>query len=131
MHDGWIHTGDMGYLDEDGFCYISGRKKNMFISGGENIFPQEIEDVIMLVPGVLEACIVGVPDPKWGEVGRVLIVRAPGAAVTRDDVIAAVKSELSSIKVPRYVTFVDSVPKNAVGKRDLNEIKKQFGSPED
>ena len=131
MHDGWIHTGDMGYLDEDGFCYISGRKKNMFISGGENIFPQEIEDVIMLVPGVIEACIVGVPDPKWGEVGRVLIVRAPGAAVTRDDILSAVKSELSSIKVPKYVTFVDSVPKNAVGKRDLNEIKKQFGSPEE
>ncbi len=131
MQDGWVHTGDMGYLDEDGFCYISGRKKNMFISGGENIFPQEIEDVIMLVPGVIEACILGVPDPKWGEVGRVLIVRGPGSAITREDIIKAVKSELSSIKVPKYVTFVDSVPKNAVGKRDLAEIRKKFGSPED
>jgi Acyl-CoA synthetases (AMP-forming)/AMP-acid ligases II len=121
----------MGYLDKDGFCYISGRKKNMFISGGENIFPQEIEDTIMQVPGVLEACIIGVPDPKWGEVGRVLIVRAPGVALSREDIIKTVKTELSSIKVPRYVTFVDSVPKNAVGKRDMNEIRKVYGTPED
>ena len=127
----WIHTGDMGYLDEDGYCYISGRKKNMFISGGENIFPQEIEDTIMLIPGVLEACILGVPDPKWGEVGRVLVVRGPGVNVTREAIISAVKSELSSIKIPKYVTFVDSVPKNAIGKRDLNEIRKRYGTPED
>ncbi|MDR1132288.1 MAG: AMP-binding protein [Oscillospiraceae bacterium] len=131
MSDGWIHTGDMGYLDKDGFCYISGRKKNMFISGGENIFPQEIEDVIMLVPGVLEACVIGVPDPKWGEVGRVLIVTSPGAAVCREDVVEAVRNELSSIKVPKYVTFVESVPKNAVGKRDLNDIRKLYANPEE
>lgn len=131
LEDGWVHTGDMGYLDDDGFCYISGRKKNMFISGGENIFPQEIEDVIMAVPGVIEACIIGVPDPKWGEVGRVLIVRSPGVNVTREEIIKTVKTELSSIKVPKYVTFVDSVPKNAVGKRDMGEIKKMFGKPED
>lgn len=131
FQDGWVRTGDMGYVDEDGYCYISGRKKNMFISGGENIFPQEIEDVIMLVSGVMEACIIGVPDPKWGEVGRALIVKCPGACVTRDDVIKAVKAELSSIKVPKYVTFVDCIPKNAVGKRDLKEISRLYGNPED
>lgn len=131
MVDGWVHTGDMGYLDEDGYCYISGRKKNMYISGGENIFPQEIEDVIMNIKGIMEACIIGVPDPKWGEVGRVLVVKAKDAKVTRDEIVKSVKTELSSIKVPRYVTFVESIPKNAIGKRDLQQIKKLFSTPQD
>ena len=131
MEDGWIHTGDMGYVDEDNYAYISGRKKNMYISGGENIFPQEIEDVITNIKGVMDACIVGVPDPKWGEVGRVLVVRAKDAKVTRDEIVKTVKTELSSIKVPKYVTFVDNIPKNAIGKRDLKQIKKLFGAPHD
>ncbi|NLV86200.1 MAG: long-chain fatty acid--CoA ligase [Clostridiales bacterium] len=131
MEDGWVRSGDMGYLDEDGFCYISGRKKNMFISGGENIFPQEIEDTVMTISGIMEACIIGVPDQKWGEVGKILIVLTPEANVTRNDVIKKVKAELSSIKVPKYVTFVDSVPKNAAGKRDMNEIYSIYGKPQD
>ncbi|MEG2939081.1 MAG: AMP-binding protein [Oscillospiraceae bacterium] len=131
LHDGWVRSGDMGYLDEDGFCYISGRKKNMFISGGENIFPQEIEDVIMTIPGIWEACVVGVPDHKWGEVGRVLIVADPSENVTREKIISKVREEMSSIKIPKYVSFVDEVPKNAVGKRDLNLLKELFGKAED
>lgn len=131
LQDGWVHSGDMGYLDEDGFCYISGRKKNMFISGGENIFPQEIEDVIMTLPGVWEACVVGVPDHKWGEVGRVLIVADPTEDVTKEKILAKVKEEMSTIKVPKYVTFVDEVPKNAIGKRDLKQIAALYGKAED
>ncbi len=132
MKDGWVYSGDVAYQDKDGFCYISGRKKNMFISGGENIFPQEIEDVIMLVPGVMEACVIGVPDAKWGEVGRALVVVAStGSAVTKEMIQAAVKAEFSSIKVPKYVTFVSEVPKNAIGKRDQAAITELFGKAED
>lgn len=131
LKDGWVHSGDMGYLDNDGFCYISGRKKNMFISGGENIFPQQIEDVVMTVPGVMEACIVGVPDLKWGEVGRLLVVTQQGEKVEREVITDAIKQELSSIKVPKYITFVDEVPKNNIGKRDLNKIKELYATPED
>lgn len=131
LKDGWVHSGDMGYLDEDGFCYISGRKKNMFISGGENIFPQEIEDVIMTIPGIWEACVVGVPDHKWGEVGRALIVADPTEDVTKEKILAKVKEEMSTIKVPKYVSFVDEVPKNAIGKRDLKQIAALYGKAED
>ncbi len=130
MQDGWVHSGDVAYQDDEGFCYICGRKKNMFISGGENIFPQEIEDTIMLIPGVLEACVIGVADQKWGEVGRALIVTAPGTEVSAEQIKAAVKAELSTIKVPKYVTFVSEVPKNAIGKRDQAAISELYGKAE-
>ena len=129
--NGWVHSGDMAYLDEDGFCYISGRKKNMYISGGENIFPQEIEDVIHLLEGIQDVCIVGVPDPKWGEVGRALIVKSDDSPVTPEMIKKKVKAELSSIKVPKYITFVEEIPKNAIGKRNLNLIKEVYGKAED
>ena len=126
--NGWVHTGDVGYLDKDGFCYISGRKKNMFISGGENIFTQEICDVISTLDGIDDVFIVGVPDEKWGEVGRALVVLSKGSKVTADDIKMTVKKNLSTIKMPKYVTFLDAIPKNAVGKYDLVTIKERFGN---
>lgn len=126
--NGWVHTGDVGYLDKDGFCYICGRKKSMFISGGENIFTQEICDVISTMDGIGDSFIIGVPDEKWGEVGHALIVLSEGADVSAEDIKKKVKQELSSIKVPKYISFIDAIPKNAVGKNDLAKIKELYGA---
>ncbi len=113
------------------FAILPAVRKICSFSGGENIFPQEIEDVIMTLPGVMEACIIGVPDIKWGEVGKALIVMAPGAEVTKNEVLKHVKEKLSTIKVPKYVSFMDSIPKNAAGKRNLNELRDLFGQAKD
>lgn len=127
--DGWVHSGDIGYYDQDGFYYICGRIKNMYISGGENIFPLEIEEIIQKHPDVAECCIIGVPDPKWGEVGKALVVLRPGASLDVQTVQKLVTEELSSIKIPKYVSFVPEIPKNSVGKRDQAVIQSKYGSP--
>lgn len=129
--DGWVHSGDIGYCDEDGFYYICGRIKNMYITGGENIFPLEIEEVIAGHPEVAECCALGVPDEKWGEVGKALVVRRPGSTLDAEAVRGLVRTQLSSIKIPRYVTFVTEIPKNAVGKLDQGLIKQRHGAAMD
>jgi fatty-acyl-CoA synthase len=131
VKDGWIYSGDVGYKDEDGYYYICGRLKNMFITGGENIFPTEIEEALCKHAEVKSACVIGVPDKRWGEVGKALIVRREGTAVTKTELLAHVTSEISRIKVPVYVKFVDEIPHNAVGKTDLVTIKNLYGTPDD
>ncbi|WKY47531.1 class I adenylate-forming enzyme family protein [Eubacteriaceae bacterium ES3] len=131
MVDGWVRSGDVGYCDEDGFIYICGRTKNMFICGGENIFPQEIEEVINNHECVEDSCVIGVADERWGEVGRALIKLKQGSHASRKEIIDHIKIELSSIKIPKYITFVDQIPKNQVGKRDLKLIKQEYGNAEE
>ena len=129
--DGWVHTGDMATFDEDGFYYIVGRKKNMFISGGENVFPPEIESTLYDMDAVRECCAFGVPDEKWGEVGKVIISIRPDCTLTKDDVIQFLSGKLSRYKIPKYVTFVDDVPKNSVGKIVVKQITDAYGTPND
>lgn len=129
--DGWIHTGDMVKVDEDGYYYIVGRKKNMFISGGENVFPPEVEKALYRIPEINEVCVFGVADDKWGEVGKAIISLKPNTSITKEEIQAILKMDLAKYKIPKYIKFVDEIPKNSVGKIVISKIVKEFGSKDD
>ena len=129
--DGWVHTGDMATVDRDGFYYIVGRKKNMFISGGENVFPPEIESALYDLEAVRECCVFGVPDEKWGEVGKAVVSLKPGMTATKDEILGALNGKLARYKIPRYITFVDDVPKNNVGKIVVKQVTELYGGAHD
>jgi len=114
--NGWFHTGDAGYMDPDRTMYVVDRVKDMYISGGENVYPAEIESLISKVAGVAMVAIVGVPDEKWGEVGRAFVVRVPGRSVEAEAILAACRGALAAYKVPKSVTFVDALPISPQGK---------------
>ena len=115
--DGWLKSGDVGRRDAEGCYYVSGRIKEMYISGGENVYPAEVENVLARHPAVLEAAVIGVPDEKWGEVGHAFILLRPGAAsVAAAEVIQFCRSNLAGYKAPRHVSFVDEFPRTAAGK---------------
>ncbi|MFD4761389.1 FadD3 family acyl-CoA ligase [Streptomyces sp. NPDC058439] len=121
--DGWLHTGDVGVLDEDGNLRITDRIKDMFIVGGFNAYPAEIEQLLGLHPDVADVAVIGIPDPRLGEVGKAYAVRRPGATVTADDLIAWSRREMANYKVPRAVEFVDELPRNASGKVVKGELR--------
>ena len=125
--DGWLCTGDIACFDEEGDYYIVDRSKDMYISGGENVYPAEVENVIFQMEGVAEVAVIGVHDAKWGEVGKVIVALKPGAQVTAEDVIAHCKATLAGFKAPKYVVFVPAVARNAAGKLDKPTLRKQFG----
>lgn len=131
LKGGWVYTGDIAKRDKDGFYYIVGRKKNMYISGGENVFPPEIERVLYEMEQVHECCVIGVPDEKWGEVGKAVIALKPGKQANKEEIIAFLNTRLARYKVPKYVTFVAEVPKNSVGKIVAQDVVKLYGTPED
>ncbi len=114
--DGWLHTGDVGVLDEHGNLKITDRLKDMYICGGFNVYPAEVEQVLVRVPGVTEAAVIGVPDERLGEVGKAFLTRLPEATVTDDEVLAYAREHLANFKVPRSVEWVDAFPRNASGK---------------
>jgi fatty-acyl-CoA synthase len=119
LHDGWFHSGDLGQRAEDGCITIVGRSKDMIISGGENIYPAEIENLLVTLPGVAECAVVGLPDERWGEVPVAVLVRqsdATGQALTADGVLAHLQARIARFKLPRRVVFMDTLPKSALGK---------------
>ncbi len=122
MKNGWLHTGDMGYMDEKGYLFIMDRSKDMIISGGENIYPREIEEVLIQHEAVREVAVIGIPDPKWGETIKAVVALLPGKSATEEELISFCKNNIASYKKPKSVDFVDELPKNNYGKvlkRDL------------
>jgi len=124
--DGWLHTGDMGYYDEQGYMYIVDRKKDLVISGGENIYPREVEEVLYRHPAVMECAVIGVPDDKWVERVHAVIVLKSGESATGNEIIDFCKANLARYKAPRSVEFVESLPKNPQGKILKKELRAKY-----
>lgn len=126
LRNGWLHTGDVGFMDESGYLFIMDRSKDMIISGGENIYPREIEEVIVQHPAVREVAVIGVPDQKWGEAIKAVVSLNPGQSLTEDDLISFCKDNIASYKKPKSVDFVDELPKNNYGKILKRELRAKY-----
>jgi acyl-CoA synthetase (AMP-forming)/AMP-acid ligase II len=127
--DGWLRTGDMGWMDEEGYIYLAGRGDDMIIRGGENISPEEVENVLHSHPKVEEAAVIGVPDPEWGQEPRAVVVLKRGEKATPEEMIEFCRSKLSGFKRPRSVIFLDSLPRNPMGKVLRKKLREEYGQP--
>jgi len=125
--DGWLHSGDVAMRDEDGYYYIVDRVKDMYISGGENVYPAEVENVIYQLPQVAEAAVIAVPDERWGEVGRALVAIKAGQTLSEAEIIEYCRANLGRYKVPRSVVFVRALPRNPAGKVVKGELRALYG----
>ena len=124
--DDWLKTGDAARFDDEGFIYIVDRWKDMYISGGENVYPAEVENVLYQLPEVAEAAIIGVPDDRWGETGLAVVVVKPNEELSADDVIGHCLKQLAKFKVPASVEFIDALPRNGTGKVLKRTLRDQY-----
>jgi fatty-acyl-CoA synthase len=127
--DGWLHTGDAARIDEEGFYTIVDRWKDMYISGGENVYPAEVENVLHQLAAIAEAAVIGIPSEQWGEVGMAIVAVKPGQSITEAEIYAHCEANLARFKRPRLIQFVDALPRNATGKIHKPTLRKNFGSP--
>jgi long-chain acyl-CoA synthetase len=125
--DGWLRTGDVGCLDEEGFLFLTERKKDMIIRGGENVYPRDIEEVLFEHPGISEASVIGREDPIYGEDVCAIVVKEPGAELTEEEVIEYAATRLAKFQKPKWVIFVDALPKNPLGKVLKKELRTRYG----
>jgi len=126
LRDGWLHSGDAGFFDDEGFVYIYDRVKDMIISGGENIYPAEIESALYGHPAIADVAIIGVPDDSWGEAVKAVVVRAPDTSITEGEVITFAQERIARYKCPKSVDFIDELPRNATGKILKRELRKPY-----
>ncbi len=129
--DGWFLTGDMGRLDEEGYLYLVDRKKDMIISGGVNIFPQDIEDVLYSHPAVLEASVIGVPHEKWGEAVKAVVVLKEGRTASEQEIIEHCRGQLAGYQTPKSAEFVEQLPRNPSGKVLKRELRQRYWEDEE
>jgi acyl-CoA synthetase (AMP-forming)/AMP-acid ligase II len=127
--DGWFHTGDAARTDPDGYVFVVDRIKDMIISGGENIYPAEVEKAIAADPDVLDCAVIGIPDPDWGEVGRAIVVPRPGSGLTAERLLAGLAGRIARYKIPKSVVLADALPRNATGKILKRPLREAYGDP--
>jgi acyl-CoA synthetase (AMP-forming)/AMP-acid ligase II len=126
MPGGWLRTGDAAYQDDAGYVYLFDRFKDMLVSGGENVYPAEVENVLADHPGVLEVAVIGVPHERWGETVKAVLVLRPGHQVSQDELIAFARTRLARFKCPTSVEFTDVLPRNASGKLLKRELRRLY-----
>jgi long-chain acyl-CoA synthetase len=127
--DGWLRTGDGGYVDDEGYLFLTDRMKDMIVSGGENVYPIEVEEALAQHPDVVEVAVIGVPDDRWGETVKALIVPRPGATPEPDEVIAFARGRLAGYKLPRSIDFVTDLPRTPSGKVLKRELRERYAVP--
>ncbi|MGA2368322.1 MAG: hypothetical protein ABSF74_07130 [Dehalococcoidia bacterium] len=124
IKNGWLYTGDLGYLDEEGYLFLTGRKKDLIIRGGENVFPSDVENILYTSTKVMECAVIGVPDKVYAEEIKAFVVLRPGESATEQELIDFCKPQLPTFKQPKWIVFQDSLPKSAVGKILKKELRK-------
>ncbi len=127
IKNGYLHTGDLARMDEDGFFYLAGRSGDMYISGGENVYPAEVEQVLKTHPDIEEVAVVGVPDEKWGETGHAFVTKTASSSLSESDVIAICDGKLAKYKWPKRISFCSDFPRTSLGKIKKPELIKNYG----
>jgi len=128
MGEGWLRTGDLATLDSDGYLTIADRKDDMIVSGGENVYPREVEDALYRDPAILEAAVFGLPDPRWVEKVAAAVVLRPGAVAAEREIIERSRAHLAGYKCPKTVVFCDSLPKSGAGKVLKADLRRMFST---
>jgi acyl-CoA synthetase (AMP-forming)/AMP-acid ligase II len=125
IKDGWLYTGDLGRIDEEGFVYLVDRKKDMYISGGENVYPAEVEKVLLSHPKIREAAVIGVPDEKWGRAGKAFLSLIRDESLDYEAMVQFLKSRIASYKIPKWLEILEDLPKTASGKIKKRILKER------